>query len=295
MTDPYKWEPRPHETKCHAYYWRTVTCHCKGTRDWNCRRRDDAVGLQGLCTFFQQMQVPEFWHSRFVPISDLRDRPHEFIDSVPLWGADSVPLYRYHVAQPAAEQTRRVYLNLAQAQNIVECFGGEDADVVVEEFGASVDAETGEAMPAGLYLWFADYPEEGRIAIDEDATAPQPDPQGGVNVRPLYEVEHRDDPEHGAATGWMLRKNYIDPNGIEGAALLPIRKLLKAYERAQASVPEGFVLEQVGCRVRSVMPDGWKGEWFYTGGNPYPDGANEWVEVQETFVLSAAPGKEEAR
>lgn len=64
-------------------------------------------------------------------------------------------------------------------------------------------------------------------------------------VRPLYEVQHCDDPSHGAATGWMLRKNYIDPNGIEGAALLPISDLISAYEqskRQSQAVPDGVVM-----------------------------------------------------
>lgn len=55
-----------------------------------------------------------------------------------------------------------ITLNLAQARALVEFFGGEDTEAKV----ARVDlGHSG----AGLYVWCADYPEEGSVLLDADA------------------------------------------------------------------------------------------------------------------------------
>lgn len=59
-----------------------------------------------------------------------------------------------------------------QIKCLADFTDGEDiAEIIVEHFEASKDAETGEHMPAGLYAYFTEYPEEGRLYLPE---APEP-------------------------------------------------------------------------------------------------------------------------
>lgn len=55
--------------------------------------------------------------------------------------------------------------NLAQAIDLVAFFGGDEADVSVAWFDAVESNAEGEAMPAGLYAWCTEYPEEGRVFL----------------------------------------------------------------------------------------------------------------------------------
>ena len=43
-----------------------------------------------------------------------------------------------------------------------------DAQVTLDVFPERPDLETGEKMPAGLYAWFTDYPDEGSIWLPEN-------------------------------------------------------------------------------------------------------------------------------
>ena len=63
-----------------------------------------------------------------------------------------------------------VTLNLFQAQRLLDFFGGEDADILVEWH------DKGHSGP-GVYAWLAEYPEEGSIMLDE---APTPEPAAVV-------------------------------------------------------------------------------------------------------------------
>lgn len=82
--------------------------------------------------------------------------------------------------------------NLTQAMALVESFGGLDGDMAVQWFDKAI-SEDGEAMPAGLYAFCYDYPEEGRqwlgdpmaeIAAPVAPAAPSASPQGTVLVSP---------------------------------------------------------------------------------------------------------------
>jgi hypothetical protein len=53
-----------------------------------------------------------------------------------------------------------------QARQIVAAFGGEEGEIALGEFTESADPDTGEILPAGLYAWFPDCPEEGRIFLE---------------------------------------------------------------------------------------------------------------------------------
>ncbi len=49
-------------------------------------------------------------------------------------------------------------INLEQTKDLLECFGGEDAEMVL------VESEEGHSGK-GLYAYFYDYPEEGAVFL----------------------------------------------------------------------------------------------------------------------------------
>lgn len=58
--------------------------------------------------------------------------------------------------------------NLVRAQNLLNVFGGEEADVTVawREAGTVKDDESDDRSLAGLYAHYTEYPEEGVICLE---------------------------------------------------------------------------------------------------------------------------------
>lgn len=72
---------------------------------------------------------------------------------------------RLQHAQPPLDRAA-LTITGAQARELLAVFGGdEEAEVALGWFRETKSEEDGEAMPAGLYAWMADYPEEGRIHL----------------------------------------------------------------------------------------------------------------------------------
>lgn len=46
--------------------------------------------------------------------------------------------------------------------------GDEDCGLCVEQFDATTDCETGDPMPEGLYAYYDEYPDEGRIFLPRE-------------------------------------------------------------------------------------------------------------------------------
>lgn len=61
-----------------------------------------------------------------------------------------------------------VTLNLEQARELVEFFGGADANVEVAEL------DTGHSGP-GLYAWIAEEPQEGSVKLSDELDEPLSD------------------------------------------------------------------------------------------------------------------------
>lgn len=61
----------------------------------------------------------------------------------------------------AEAQSNAIELNLSQARQLVEFFGGDDAQVTVADWSRSTKAHDGP----GIYAYIADYPEEGSIRL----------------------------------------------------------------------------------------------------------------------------------
>lgn len=55
-----------------------------------------------------------------------------------------------------------ITLNLNQARELLEFFGGEEATVIVSSLA---EAHSGP----GLYAWIKDYPGEGSVKLDAEA------------------------------------------------------------------------------------------------------------------------------
>lgn len=69
-------------------------------------------------------------------------------------------------------------LNGRQLRAALAFCGGiyDDNNFSIQKFDACVDEHEGETMPAGLYIWCTEYPEEGRMYLAEDSEAsPLPD------------------------------------------------------------------------------------------------------------------------
>lgn len=65
-----------------------------------------------------------------------------------------------------------ITINLKQARELVECFGGdEETEIVVSCFEAQQyidDHGVEQTAPAGLYAYDAEYPEEGASYLGAD-------------------------------------------------------------------------------------------------------------------------------
>lgn len=62
----------------------------------------------------------------------------------------------------------RIIINGYQIERLRDFVDAEpEAEVTLGAFPERPDMETGEKMPAGLYAWFADYPDEGSIWLPE--------------------------------------------------------------------------------------------------------------------------------
>lgn len=54
----------------------------------------------------------------------------------------------------------------AQVKALNEFMGGDyDTDVTIEHCADRRDVVTGEPMPAGLYAWCTEYPDEGCVLL----------------------------------------------------------------------------------------------------------------------------------
>lgn len=66
-----------------------------------------------------------------------------------------------------------MYLTGYQIKNLVAMIADDDeCELCLQEYPESVDEEDGEIMPAGLYAFYPDYPEEGRIFLSKEPEAP---------------------------------------------------------------------------------------------------------------------------
>jgi hypothetical protein len=66
----------------------------------------------------------------------------------------------------------RISMTGLQVQHIADFIDGDpETEVYVAHYEAGKDEETGEEMPAGLYCWLVDYPDEGRVWLPPDADA----------------------------------------------------------------------------------------------------------------------------
>lgn len=108
-----------------------------------------------------------------------------------------------------------IRINLNQTRELLDFFGGEDADMTVGRCGP--EAHSGP----GLYAWLTEHPEEGSIKLDEQ---PQPDDaDGGVGHEPAgwlhrqgnhTELSERPLDADEIARGWTQEPLYT--HGVRG-------------------------------------------------------------------------------
>lgn len=66
-----------------------------------------------------------------------------------------------------------MYLTGFQIKNLAVMAADEDeCSICIREFEESVDDEDGEKMPAGLYAYYDEYPDEGRIYLPPEPEQP---------------------------------------------------------------------------------------------------------------------------
>jgi hypothetical protein len=100
-------------------------------------------------------------------LTDPENQPHQFVgDSMGLHKELSAQYAPLPPAQAEGVVEDRwfdggVELNLYQAQQLVEFFGGEDAEVTIKLLRPDQD----EDSMGGVYCWCSDYPEEGAVRL----------------------------------------------------------------------------------------------------------------------------------
>lgn len=63
-----------------------------------------------------------------------------------------------------------ITINGYQIRHALDLLDGEDeTPLEFEELPERKDTDTGETMPAGLYCWFAEYPDEGVVYLPDSA------------------------------------------------------------------------------------------------------------------------------
>ena len=64
------------------------------------------------------------------------------------------------------ELSKQIYLTGFQIKNLAAMTDGDDeCELCLQEYPETVDEEDGEIMPAGLYAYYYDYPDEGRTYL----------------------------------------------------------------------------------------------------------------------------------
>jgi hypothetical protein len=61
-----------------------------------------------------------------------------------------------------------VNINGFQLRHLADLVDGEDEAEITLGVFEEHKASNGERMPAGLYAWFSEYPEEGKLWLAED-------------------------------------------------------------------------------------------------------------------------------
>ncbi|CAN5300361.1 hypothetical protein BH10PSE16_BH10PSE16_01290 [soil metagenome] len=75
-----------------------------------------------------------------------------------------------HDAPPIGKKLTLTGLQISYLHDA--CGGEMETELSISRFeDGGTCADTGDCMPAGLYCWYDDYPEEGRIYLPEDADA----------------------------------------------------------------------------------------------------------------------------
>lgn len=74
--------------------------------------------------------------------------------------------------QDAPPIGKKLTLTGLQISYLHDALGGElETDLSISRFEATTCLDTGKALPEGLYCWFDECPEEGRIYLPADADA----------------------------------------------------------------------------------------------------------------------------
>lgn len=60
-----------------------------------------------------------------------------------------------------------ITINGHQLRQALEVADEDDTELEFEHLDAHKDAESGEMMPAGLYCWLGEYPEEGVMYLQK--------------------------------------------------------------------------------------------------------------------------------
>lgn len=116
-------------------------------------------------------------------------------------------------AKAETETGEPIELNLSQVRQLEAFFGGEDTDAAVQWLPEWKNAE-GD-MPAGVYVYCTEYPEEGRIWLNPDE--PLVPPAGRQSVEEPEPCWCFDD-IHGNADGFTWRepdKNFTCRRGFK--------------------------------------------------------------------------------
>lgn len=67
-------------------------------------------------------------------------------------------------------ERKRIALTGLQIQHMWDYVDGDkETELTIALYPEGKDEETGETMPAGLYCWFTEYPDEGRLYLPETA------------------------------------------------------------------------------------------------------------------------------
>lgn len=64
---------------------------------------------------------------------------------------------------------QNVYLTGYQIKQLAVMAADEDdCSMCVQEYEETIDAEDGEVIPAGLYAYYDEYPDEGRMYLSKE-------------------------------------------------------------------------------------------------------------------------------
>lgn len=186
--------------------------------------------------------------------------------------ANHVQYGKQFETNPAESKAQPLYLTGWEAKQIVEFCGGEyDVDLAVAKYEARKCEETGEDMPAGLYVWCAEYPGEGQMLCTgiPPKQAPAPTPwqflvAAGRHLLNAIDTQHDKEPPlkysipyDAVNTFRAAMKHFEDivtgvpsetkPAELRAPQLSPEMRMFQSAVASLAAIDDALGLPQDGC------------------------------------------------